>query len=95
MRLIAVAVRNRWQIPDEMREKAPKIAADIATKGATEREKLRAMEVLAAMDRDNISALEKLDKLERLDAGESTENVTLTLLPPRLARHASHDPGPK
>ena len=46
------------------------------------------------MDRANIEALVALDKLERLDAGENTENITLTLMPPRLARlHANPDTG--
>ena len=32
------AVRNRWNVPDEMKAKAPALAAKIAVEGATERE---------------------------------------------------------
>jgi hypothetical protein len=60
-----------------MREAAPKIASRIAVEGGTDREKLRAIEVLAAMDRDNINALAMLDKIERLDGGEATERIEL------------------
>jgi hypothetical protein len=77
MRMLAQAVRNRWPIPQAMREAAPKIASRIAVEGATDREKLRAIEVLAAMDRDNINALAMLDKIERLDGGEATERIEL------------------
>ena len=70
------AVRNRWNVPDEMKAKAPALAAKIAVEGATERERLRALEVLAAFDRDNIAALVNLDKVERLEADKNTENVS-------------------
>ena len=77
MRMLRQAVRNRWPIPPTMREAAPKIASRIAVEGATDRERLRAIEVLTAMDRDNINALAMLDKVERLDGGEATERIEL------------------
>lgn len=77
LRMLIQAVRNRWAIPEGMRDAAPKIAARIAMSGATEREKLRAIELLAALDRDNIAALALLDKNERLDGGQATERIEL------------------
>jgi hypothetical protein len=66
LRMLAQAVRNRWEIPEGMRSIAPKVAAKILIEG-NNRERLRALEVLAALDRDNINALVAMDKLERLD----------------------------
>lgn len=77
LRMLIQAVRNRWVIPEGMRDAAPKIATRIAMSGATEREKLRAIELLAALDRDNIAALALLDKNERLDGGQATERIEL------------------
>jgi hypothetical protein len=77
MRMLAQAVRNQWPIPQAMRDAAPKIASRIAVEGNTDREKLRAVEVLTAMHRDNINALAMLDKIERLDGGEATERIEL------------------
>lgn len=69
------AMKEGWQIPDGMLEACPKIASKIALESKTEREKLRAIEVLAAMRRDNIAALQAIDKVERLDSGKATERV--------------------
>ena len=77
MRMLIRAVRERWDIPAEMRLKAPEIATRIATGDGTDREKLRAIELLAALDRDNINALATLDKIERLEGGEATERIEL------------------
>ena len=77
LRMLVRAVRERWDIPPEMRVKAPEIARRIALGDGTEREKLRAIELLAALDRDNIAALVALDKVERLDGGEATERIEL------------------
>jgi hypothetical protein len=82
LRMLVQAVRNRWPIPDDLRQAAPMIARRIALQGATDRERLRAIELLAALDRDNIAALAALDKIERLDGGEATERIEL--LPIRI-----------
>lgn len=42
-----------------------------------DRERLRAAEILTAMDKANIDALTALDKIERLDSGQTTENIGL------------------
>lgn len=77
LRMLAKAVRNRWPIPDDIRKAAPLIAKRIALTGRTDREQLRAIELLATLDRDNIAALAMLDKVERLDGGEATERIEL------------------
>jgi hypothetical protein len=77
LRMLARAVRNRWPIPDDIRAAAPLIAKRIALTGNNDRERLRAIELLAALDRDNIAALVALDKVERLDGGEATERIEL------------------
>lgn len=74
--MLQSSIRNRWKIPDAMKEIGPKIAAKIAVEGRTERDRLRAVEVLAAFDRDNITALIQMDKIERLDENKATENVS-------------------
>ena len=77
LQMLIRAVRNRWPIPDDIRSAAPLIAKRIALTGKTDREKLRAIELLAALDRDNINALATLDKIERLEGGEATERIEL------------------
>lgn len=81
------AVKQNWPISDAMVEAAPKIATRVMmSEKATARDQLRAIEVLAAMRRDNINTLVALDKIERCEDGAPTEIVTLTLMPPRIAR---------
>lgn len=46
---------------------------------STSRDSIRALELLRAMAKDNVEAAALLDKTERLDAGTSTENVSLSV----------------
>lgn len=94
VRILREFVRRKWPIPDAVIDAAPKVVARVLTdETSTKRDKLRAAEVLAALQRDNLSAILALDKVERLDGGDATENVVLTLLPSRFSRHASSNPG--
>jgi len=77
MRMLITAVRNRWDIPEGMKNAVGKIAARIALEGRTDRERLRAVELLAALDRDNIDALIACIKTQRLDSGQATERIEL------------------
>lgn len=77
LQMITQAVRSRWPIPEDIRAAAPLIARKIALNGKSDRERLRAIELLAALDRDNINALAILDKIERLEGGEATERIEL------------------
>ena len=85
LRLLQRAIRNGWDIPQVIVDAAPKVAGKIMTESKDNRDRLRAIEVLATMARDNVNALEKLNKVERLEAGESTENIAfprMTFGPP-------------
>lgn len=78
LRLVEMAVRKGWAIPDEWAEKLPQVAARIALDpGKPDRDRLRALELLGTLKRDNIGGLIDLIKTRRLIGGESTENVTV------------------
>ena len=74
MRLVALAARRGWAVPDAVMENAPKWAVELAASGSP-RDRLRAMEALVAMRRANLDEAVALDKLERLEGGAPTEIV--------------------
>ena len=76
--MIRRAVTNNWDIPDSWKAALPAMCAKIATdekKG--DRERLRAIEILRSMQRDNLDAAQVLDKVERLDEGQATDRIEL------------------
>lgn len=75
MALIRKAVKNQWNISERVKLETLRTVARIVEEGKTEREQLRASEIIAAMHRDDLAALSILDKLERLDTGQATERV--------------------
>tara|TARA_R100000388_G_scaffold82097_1_gene60806 strand:+ start:318 stop:686 length:369 start_codon:yes stop_codon:yes gene_type:complete len=78
LRLIHSAVKNQWDIPSEWKNALPRLCLKIALdENKGDRERLRATEILRAMSRDNLDALQVLDKIERLDGGEATERIEL------------------
>jgi hypothetical protein len=77
LRLVSRAIRNRWNIPAELMDKLPSVVVGMVAKAKTDRERLRAVEVLVAMERDNMAALAAADRVERLDGGKPTELVEL------------------
>lgn len=78
MALIRRAVRNRWIIPARVYEAAPAIVGRILVDPATDaREKIRAAQTLAMLDRNNADLLIEANRIERLNEGMSTENVAL------------------
>ena len=88
LRIIEMAVRHGWDVPAEWRQSLPQVAARIAADHkATDRDRLRALQVLQAMARDRVDAAALLDKIERLDSGQPTERneireVRITLVDP-------------
>ena len=76
LQLMARAARLGWDIPDAVLREGAKYAAQIVANGNS-REKLRALEVRNTMRDSNISAIQALDRLERLDNGQPTEILTL------------------
>ena len=77
LRMVQRAVLNGWDVPDEARNSLPLECYAIATDSERPaRDRLRAMEVLRAMAKDNLDAAMALDKIERLDDPEAaTERV--------------------
>ncbi len=74
MRLIQRAVKHHWDIPPEWLEKFPKVAAQIAANPErSARDRMRAIELLAALRRQDIDVAQIADKLERLEEGSATE----------------------
>ena len=52
-----------------------KIAAKVALEGKSDRDKLRAIQVLAALDRDNVDALGRLWDRQRTHEGKASQQV--------------------
>lgn len=78
MALIRRAVRNRWNIPQQIYDAAPAIVGRILLAAETDtREKIRAVQTLAMLDRNNNELLMQAMKLQRLEDGMSTENISL------------------
>ena len=76
LRTLQRAVINGWDVPAEAKKDLPSMCLAIAMDSERpERDRLRAIEVLRAMERDNLEAAQALDRIERLDNGQSTENV--------------------
>lgn len=75
MRLVMRALRAGWDIDKTALKDLPGIAVAIARAGESETVKLRAIELVASLRMDNLTTVEKLDKIDRLDAGEATENI--------------------
>jgi hypothetical protein len=76
-RLIRRAIEGRWAIPDELLDSLPRVVAGLVANARTDRERLRAIELLVTMSRDNLAALQAADRLERLDDGLPTDNLQL------------------
>jgi len=77
LRLIRRAIEGRWQVPDELLSSLPRVVVGMVANARTDRERLRAVEILVAMSRDNLAALQAADRLERLDEGQPTDNIQL------------------
>ena len=76
--MIRQAVANNWDIPDAWKAALPAMCAKIASdKNKGDRERLRAIEILRAMQRDNLDAAQVLDRVERLDEGRATDRIEL------------------
>jgi hypothetical protein len=78
MRLIRRAVANRWAIPEQIFTAAPAIVGRILLAPETDiRDKIRAVQTLAMLDRNNTDLMLESHRIERLNDGMSTENVAL------------------
>jgi len=77
LRLLARAIHGGWDLAPELLRDLPRVATHVVATARNDRERLRAIEVLVAMQRDNLAALQVADKVERLDGGQPTELVQL------------------
>lgn len=75
LQMLQQAVHHGWKLDPKWLEHLPKELVRIAVSG-NERSRLRAIEILRSMQRDQIDAAALLHRLERLERGESTENVS-------------------
>lgn len=85
LNLLRRAVNEGWPISDEIRHDAPGMLESIARTEEDPRARIKAIEVLRAMAKDNVDAAVALDRVERLEAGEATENIAfprMTFGPP-------------
>jgi hypothetical protein len=82
LRRLRQALAGGWDIPAELREQLPRVVVGMIRDARNDRDRLRAIEVLVAMQRDNVQAVALADRIERLDSGEATERVEL--LPIRI-----------
>jgi hypothetical protein len=79
MRLLQRAVSEGWQIPEWCYRGAPAICTKVLVDEKMPiAYRLRASELLAAMQRDKIQAAIALDRMERLEANEATDRVVVT-----------------
>jgi hypothetical protein len=72
------AVVKGWDIPQQVMDAIPRIAAGIALSKETDsRDKLRAIEVVQRLIRDRWEAAIELDRINRLDRGDATERLEI------------------
>lgn len=75
LNMIRRAVKGRWSVSQHAKTDAPAIVENIMRTDVDPRVQIKAAEVLAMMDRDNISALIEMDERERLEVGDPTTVV--------------------
>ncbi len=64
----------KWDIPAEKRKQMVADAIQLAESAATDRDRLRAIELLRSMCKDDVDLMIELDRIERLEAGQKTED---------------------
>ncbi len=95
LRLLQRAILNGWELPEGALRAIPAFAANILRDAKkSDRDRLRAAELLASLQRDTVSALIALDKVERLDSGSATERIELAPICLQQTRHEQR-PVPK
>ena len=78
MTLLRRAVKNRWNIPQQIYDAAPAIVGRILLAPETDiRDKIRAVQTLAMLDRNNNELLMDAIRMQRLNDGMSTENIAV------------------
>lgn len=75
--LVRRALREGWAIPPAVMADLPRVVLQMIDSANSDRDRLRAIETLLAMQRANHDALVAADRCERLDGGAATEIVEL------------------
>lgn len=75
--LVRRALREGWAIPPAVMRSLPGVVLQMIETARSDRDRLRAVETLLAMQRANHDALVAADRCERLDGGAATEIVEL------------------
>jgi hypothetical protein len=72
------AVYGGWELPPESSRRLPSdLQAIVDDPNTSTRDRIRALECLAALRKDRLDALMQLDKVTRLDAGQATDRVEM------------------
>lgn len=74
--MVGRAIHHGWHIPNEERAALPKRLFELLAKETRVREFVRLAGLARLMLKDNIDAIAILDKIERLEIGLSTSNVS-------------------
>lgn len=70
------AIRQGWPIGQDTRDRVVPILERLAFDGGTDdRTRLKAIECIRAMCRDNVTDAVELDRIERLESGNATERI--------------------
>lgn len=79
LRIIQQAVEQGWDIPASVVEALPRVVSEILfDESAPLRDRLRAAQVIASLVKCRVDAAIALDKIERLEAGNPTEQFVIT-----------------
>lgn len=74
--ILAQAVYQGWELPEEASRRLPAdLQAIVDDPNTSSRDRIRALECLAALRKDRIDAALQLDRIRRLDAGNATERI--------------------
>ena len=74
--MVKRALEERWEIPEQTRQKLPQVLYDIVISEANDREKIRACEVLGRMHQSNIDNAVMCAKLE-MEAGVERTKIVI------------------
>jgi len=76
--IIARAVYQGWELPEEASKRLPAdLQAIVEDPSTSTRDRIRALECLAALRKDRVDAAIQLDRIKRLDAGTATDRVEI------------------
>ncbi len=72
------AIAGNWELPEGTKRAIPGFCVRVMQDpDRSDRDKLRAAELLASLNRDNLATLIAYDKAVRLESGEATERIEL------------------